>query len=96
MIDIMMRMHHDATMRTTIDLPEDLHRIATALARHTGRSLGQTVAELMRRGLDAPAGVRRVGEEVPAYALHPATGLPVVGSSRPLTDDDIRALEDEA
>lgn len=83
-------------MRTTIDLPEDLHRIATALARHTGRSLGQTVAELMRRGLDASAAVPRVGEEKgPAYAVNSVTGLPVVSSSRPLTDDDIRALEDE-
>ena len=36
----MMRMYHDANMRTTIDLPEDLHRIATSLARHTRRSMG--------------------------------------------------------
>lgn len=39
-------------MRTTIDLPEELHRIATGLARHTGRSLSQTVVKLMERGLE--------------------------------------------
>ena len=91
----MMRMHHDATMRTTIDLPEDLHRIATSLARHNRRSLGQVVAELMRRGLEAPPPGERVGEPRPPYRLHPVTGLPVVDGTRPMTDDDVKALEDE-
>lgn len=81
-------------MRTTIDLPDDLHRILTSLARHTGRSLGQTVAELVRRGLDAPdaSGVR----DTPAvYRMHPATGLPVVASRQPVTEDDVHALDDD-
>lgn len=82
-------------MRTTIDLPEDLHRIVTSLARHTGRSLGQTVAELLRRGLAAePAG--RVAEAPAVYRLHPDTGLPVVASKQPITEDDVRALDDES
>lgn len=81
-------------MRTTIDLPEDLHRILTSLARHTGRSLGQTVAELVRRGLEAPAaGVR---DTAAVYRVHPTTGLPVVASRQPLTGDDVRALDDDA
>ena len=41
-------------MRTTVDLPEDLHRIVTSLATHTRRSLSQTAADLMRLGLAAP------------------------------------------
>lgn len=94
-IDIMMRSHHDDLMRTTIDLPEDLHRIAVGLARHTGRSLGQTVAELMRRGLEAPV-AGRLGEARAAYTLDSRTGLPTVRSRRPLTADDVRALDDEA
>lgn len=82
-------------MRTTIDLPEDLHRIATSLARHTKRSLGQVVAELMRRGLEAaPAG--RVEDAQAVYRIDGDTGLPViVGAVRVMTDDDVRALEDE-
>ena len=80
-------------MRTTIDLPEDLHRIATSLAHHTGRSLGQTVAELMRRGLAADVG--RVADVQAAYVVHPHTGLPVVASRQPVTDDDVKALDDE-
>ncbi|TWT22421.1 antitoxin [Luteimonas marina] len=82
-------------MRTTIDLPEDLHRIATSLARHNKRSLGQVVAELMRRGLDAaPAG--RVEERKTVYRIDEDTGLPVIlGATRVMTDDDVRALEDE-
>jgi negative regulator of replication initiation len=82
-------------MRTTIDLPDDLHRIVTSLARHTGRSLGQTAAELMRRGLAASEQTNRVGEATAAYQLHPLTGLPVVASRQPVTEDDIKALDDE-
>lgn len=86
-----MQPHHDATMRTTIDLPEDLHRIAVALARHNRRSLSQTVAELIRRGLET-----RVGEgEPPAYRVDEDTGLPVVSSKRPITPEDIESLDDE-
>ena len=88
----MMQAHHDANMRTTIDLPDDLHRIASAIARDTGRSLGQTVADLVRRGLSA--GVAE-GERA-AYRVDPATGLPAVRSRRTITSDDVRALDDEA
>ena len=93
----MMHSHHDAPVRTTLDIPDDLHRIATSLARHNGRSLGQVVAELMRRGLEVPAaGGGRMGEPAAVYAISPVTGLPVVlGASRPITDEDVKALEDE-
>jgi hypothetical protein len=80
-------------MRTTLDLPEDLHRIATSLARHTGRSLGQVVAELMRRGLDS-GGPGRVADAHAVYRLHPQTGLPVVASRQPITEDDVKSMDD--
>lgn len=38
-------------MRTTIDLPDDLHAQATAIAMDTRQSLSQAVAGLIRRGL---------------------------------------------
>ncbi len=81
-------------MRTTIDLPEDLHRIAQALARHSGRSLSQTVADLLRQGLELPR-VRVAEPAAPSYTISPITGLPVVSSPRPVTPEDVRALEDE-
>ena len=78
-------------MRTTIELPDDLHQIAQAIARDTGRSLGQTVAELIRHGLSA--GVAE-GEGA-AYRVDSATGLPAVRSRRTITSEDVRALDDD-
>ncbi len=79
-------------MRTTVDLPDDLHRIVTSLAMHTRRSLSQTAAELIRRGLEAPAHAA----EAAVVVTNPTTGLPVLRSSRPITPEDVKALEDEA
>ncbi len=86
--------HHDEQMRTTIDLPEDLHRIALSLARHSGRSLSQTVADLLRQAIEPPRA--RVGDDAPPpYRISAITGLPVVSSPRPITPEDVAALEDE-
>jgi hypothetical protein len=74
-------------MRTTIDLPEDLHAQAVALARDTHQSLSQAVAVLIRRGLDTGGG----GEVVRSVL----TGLPVTHVGRTITTEDIRRLEDD-
>jgi hypothetical protein len=74
-------------MRTTIDLPEDLHRQAMSIARDTSRSLSETVADLMRRGLSQ--GVRT------EIARSTVTGMPVVHLGTTITTDDVRALEDD-
>lgn len=74
-------------MRTTIDLPADLHRIATSLARDSSRSLSQTVADLMRRGLGTAGPVR--------VEVDPATGFPIVSTGVPITTEDVRLLDDE-
>jgi hypothetical protein len=89
----MMLRHYDAMMRTTVDLPEDLHRIVSSLAIHTRRSLSSTAVDLIRRGLAASdsgapesrAVVSRSGD----------TGLPTVRLPRTVTPEDIKALEDE-
>jgi hypothetical protein len=80
-------------MRTTVDLPEDLHRIVSAIALHTQRSLSQTAAELMRRGLSAQVSGADASQRL---AIHPRTGLTVVRGTRTITPEDVRALEDEA
>lgn len=75
-------------MRTTIDLPEDLHRIAVSIARDTGRSLSQTVAELLRRALGQTVRAERYTD--------PRSGFPVVRlGGPPITVDDVRALDDD-
>ena len=82
-------------MRTTIELPDRLHRIATGLAHDTGRSLSQTVADLMERGLEQPLAQLPAGRSR-GFARHATTGLPVVRSVRRITADDVKALDDEA
>jgi hypothetical protein len=74
-------------MRTTIDLPESLHRQALSIARDTSRTLSETVADLMRRGL----GQAREGE----VTRSERTGLPVVSLGTVITSEDVRALEDD-
>ena len=74
-------------MRTTIDLPDDLHKQAQAIARDTRRTLSETVADLIRRGL-------RAGSSS-TLAIDPRTGLPLVSVGTVVTSDDVRSLEDE-
>jgi hypothetical protein len=74
-------------VRTTIDLPEDLHQQALSIARDTSRTLSETVAELIRRGLGE-------GKLTPA-SRSPKTGLPVVSLGKVITTDDVRSLEDD-
>lgn len=74
-------------MRTTIDLPQDLHKQALAIARDTHRTLSETVADLMRRGLAA--------NRPTALSSDPRTGLPLVSVGTVVTSEDVRLLEDE-
>jgi predicted transcriptional regulator len=74
-------------MRTTIDLPDDLHAQAAAIARDTHQTLSQAVATLIRRGL---------GSGVPGEITRsPRTGLPVAHLGRVVTTEDVRRLEDD-
>ena len=75
-------------MRTTIDLPEDVHRAAAMLARDRGQTLSRTVADLLRAAL--AGGVSRDVE------LDEATGLPLVRLGRRITPEDVASAQDEA
>jgi predicted transcriptional regulator len=80
-------LHHDDGVRTTVDLPDDLHRQVQSIARKTSRTLSEIVVDLMRRGL---------GEGKPAQTSQsPRTGLPVVTLGKVITTDDVRSLEDD-
>ncbi|KAA0080844.1 antitoxin [Mycolicibacterium sp. P9-64] len=74
-------------MRTTIDLPEELHKQALAIARDTHRTLSETVADLIRRGLGAGTPT--------SMSTDPRTGLPVVSVGTIVTSEDVRSLDDE-
>lgn len=90
----MMQPHYDALMRTTVDVPEDLHQVLASLATHTRRSLSATAVDLMRRGLAQGAGIAQRPSR--AVRISAATGLPVVSLRRTVTPADVSALEDEA
>jgi hypothetical protein len=80
-------------MRTTVDLPPDLHNVLRSLAASNQRSFSQVAVELMRRGLDAQApGTAAAGVQ----SISPVTGLPQVRLPRAVSIEDVRALEDEA
>jgi hypothetical protein len=74
-------------VRTTIDIPEDLHRQALAIARDTSRTLSETVSDLVRRGLEGgPASKVLISRE---------TGLPHIRVGKIITTEDVRGLEDQ-
>lgn len=75
-------------MRTTIDLPEDLHRIAAAIARDQGTSLSDAVAQLLRRAIGAPGSA--------SLSVSDRTGLAVIRLGQTVTSEDVRALDDES
>lgn len=85
---MMLMRSYDADMRTTIDLPDDLHAQAAAIARDTHQTLSQTVALLVRRGLGS-------GHPAETATTSDRTGLPVVHLGRTITTEDVRRLEDE-
>lgn len=74
-------------MRTTLRLDDDVLRAARSLARLEGKSLGEVVSELARKGL-RPAPARREGRSrLPVFAVAEGTA--------PLTPEMVReALED--
>ena len=81
-------------MRTTIDLPTDLHHAVSSIAAHTRKSMNQTVAELIRRGLAQPP--QGSGEvSISGVRIDQGTGMPLIRSPRPVSDEDVRAIEEE-
>ena len=80
-------MHYVATMRTTIDLPEDIHRRLRSVARERRQSLSLTVTTILREALEPGA--------EPGMRIDPGTGWPVVATAHVVTSDDVRSLEDD-
>ncbi len=75
-------------MRTTIDLPDELHRIALSIARDRSVTLSEAVAHLLRLAL----GSASTAEVSPS----PRTGVAVIRLGHTITSEDVRALDDES
>ena len=75
-------------MRTTIDLPDDLHRVARQIARDRHQTLSRAVSDLLRAALEG--GHRGAGLEIDAE-----TGLPLVRLGRRVTAEDVASAQDE-
>lgn len=75
-------------MRTTLQLDEDVLAAARALAEQQGRTLGEVVSELARKGL-APAA------EAPQFR-NGIRLMPVRQDARPTALEQINELRDEA
>lgn len=75
-------------MRTTLKLDEDVLAAARALAQQQGKTLGEVVSALARRGLQpaTAAPVRRNGIRL----------LPVCEGARPATLELVNRLRDES
>ena len=73
-------------MRTTVNLPKDVYETAASIARARGISLGDAIAELVRRGLRPPAPVQKK-KGFPTFV--------VPRGARPITLEQTLAAEDE-
>jgi hypothetical protein len=68
-------MRHHQTMRTTLDIEEDILFAAKALARRQKKSAGQVISELARKGLaGVPAQNAKEPEAVYGFRPFPKEG----------------------
>ena len=79
-------MRYRSSMRTTLDLDDDVLAAAKAIARRERRTAGEVVSDLARRSLI----VQRSSSEVEFLGFTP---LPQRG--RTVTNDDVNGLRDE-
>jgi len=79
-------------MRTTIDITEREHALYTSLARAQRMSFSKLLLTLARHGLKS---ANRLEDAAPDYRIDSQTGLAVFRSGRPVTLDDVKALEDD-
>jgi len=85
-IDIIIRIQHHSPMRTTLTLDDDIATLATRQAKARGLSLGKTISDLVRRGLNAPT---------PSTDKRGLVVFQLPADSPKVTTDDVRRLETE-
>jgi hypothetical protein len=80
------RLCYDALVRTTLDISDEAYYIAKAIARDQNRSLGRVVGDLI---LQSSKGAKRGSIKMSDY------GFPTFRCARPVTTEDVKALDDE-
>ena len=80
------RLCYDVIVRTTLDIPDEAYYLAKAIARDQNRSLGRVVGDLI---LQSSKGAKSASITISDY------GFPTFRCARPVTTEDVRALDDE-
>jgi hypothetical protein len=70
-------------VRTTVDLDEDILRVAKGLARESEKSLGRVISDLARRGLE-PSKISRTRSKIPVFDRLPG--------AKPVTSEMVKEL----
>jgi len=73
-------------MRTTLRIDDDVLQVARRLARSTGRTVGEVISELARRGLES-ASQEAAEEGVPRFS--------VSLDAKPITVEVVRSALDD-
>ena len=71
-------------MRTTVDLDEDVLRVAKDLARESEQSLGRVLSDLARRGLKPPKRTLSMRDGIPVF--------PRLPGAKPVTSEMVKEL----
>jgi hypothetical protein len=73
-------------VRTTLDIPDEAYFLAKAVARDQNRSLGRVVGDLILQSARVANGA---SIQMSDY------GFPTFRCTRPVTTEDVRALDEE-
>ena len=80
------RLCYCAVVRTTLDISDEAYCLAKAIARDQNRSLGQVVGDFI---LQSAKRRKSASMEMSDY------GFPTFRCARPVTTEDVKALDDE-
>lgn len=82
-------------MRLSVNLDEDLYRIAKALAASQDCSISTAVNRLIRAGFESGSKPEDREKMRGGFRIVPQTGLPVSRGSRPVKADEVRRAEED-
>ena len=83
----LVRLCYYVVVRTTLDISDEAYYLAKAIARDQNRSLGRVVGDLI---LQSSKGAKGGSIEMSDY------GFPIFRCARPVTTEDVKALDDES
>ncbi len=83
---LIVRSRYHADVRTTLDITDEAYYIAKSIARDRNRSLGKVVSDLILQSAKRAKGASIIISDY---------GFPTFRCARPVTTDDVRALDDQ-